>query len=46
MTVVLAKPLLYAHFNQKAEGLPLEDYKPGDKLIPFKVVGEYKGTDW
>ena len=45
MTVVLAKPLLYAHFNQKAEGLALEDYKKGDKLIPFKVVGEYKGTD-
>ena len=45
MTVVVAKPLLYAHFNKKAEGLALEDYKPGDKLIPFKVVGEYKGTD-
>ena len=45
MTVVLAKPLLYAHFNKKAEGLALEDYKPGDKLVPFKVVGEYKGTD-
>ena len=45
MTVVLAKPLLYAHFNKKAEELALEDYKPGDKLIPFKVVGEYKGTD-
>ena len=45
MTVVLAKDLLYAHFNKKAEGLALEDYKPGDKLIPFKVVGEYKGTD-
>ncbi len=45
MTVVLAKALLYTHFNQKAEGLPLEDYKPGDKLIPFKVVGEYKGPD-
>lgn len=45
MTVVLAKPLLYAHFNKKAEGMALEDYKPGDKLIPFKVVGEYKGTD-
>lgn len=25
--------------------MALEDYKPGDKLIPFKVVGEYKGTD-
>ena len=45
MTVVLAKPLLYMHFNKKAEELFLEDYKPGDKLIPFKVVGEYKGTD-
>lgn len=45
MTVVLAKALLYTHFNKKAEGLALEDYKPGDKLIPFKVVGEYKGSD-
>ena len=45
ITVVLAKPLLYAHFNKKAEGMALEDYKLGDKLIPFKVVGEYKGTD-
>ena len=45
ITVVLAKPLLYAHFNKKTEGMALEDYKPGDKLIPFKVVGEYKGTD-
>ena len=45
MTVVLAQALLYTHFNKKAEGLALEDYKPGDKLIPFKVVGEYKGPD-
>ena len=46
MTVVLAKALLYTHFNKKAEDLALEDYKPGDKLIPFKVVGEYKGPDF
>ena len=45
MTVVLAKDLLYAHFNKKAEDLALDDYKPGDKLVPFKVVAEYKGTD-
>ena len=45
ITVVLAKALLYTHFNQKAEGLSLEDYKPGDKLIPFKVIAEYKGCD-
>ena len=45
MTVVLAKALLYTHFNKKAEGIALEDYKSGDKLIPFKIVGEYKGPD-
>ena len=45
MTVVLAKALLNIHFNPKAADLALEDYKPGDKLVPFKVVGEYKGTD-
>ena len=45
ITVVLAKALLYTHFNKKAEDIALEDYKPGDKLIPFKIVGEYKGPD-
>ncbi len=45
MTVVLAKALLASHFNPKAAELALEDYKPGDKLIPYKVVGEYKGPD-
>ena len=44
-TVVLAKALLYAHFNRKAEGLALDAYKPGDKLVPFEVVGEYKGPE-
>ena len=45
ITVVLAKALLNAHFNPKAAELKLEDYKPGDKLVPFKVIAEYKGTD-
>ena len=44
-TVVLAKALLYAHFNRKAEGLALDAYKPGDKLVPFEVVGKYKGPE-
>lgn len=45
ITVVLAKALLNAHFSPKAAELKLEDYKPGDKLVPFKVIAEYKGTD-
>lgn len=45
ITVVLAKALLNTHFNPKAAELALEEYKPSDKLIPFKVIAEYKGTD-
>ncbi|WP_321426784.1 isoleucine--tRNA ligase [uncultured Bacteroides sp.] len=45
ITVVLAKDLVNAHFNPKAAELNLEDYKVGDKLVPFKVIAEYKGAD-
>ena len=45
ITVVLAKALVGAHFNPKAAGLPLEEYKQGDKLIPYKIIAEYKGSD-
>ena len=38
MTVVLAKNLLSAYFSEKNADLKLEDYKEGDKKIPFKVI--------
>ena len=44
-TYVLAKPLLGHLFNPKAAEMALEDYKPGDKLIPYQVIAECKGTD-
>ncbi len=45
ISVIVAKVLVRTLFNPKAEGLSLEDYKPGYKLIPWKVVAEYKGND-
>jgi isoleucyl-tRNA synthetase len=44
VTVVLAKDLVNAHFNAKNAELPFDDYKPGDKNIPFKVEGEFTGS--
>ncbi len=41
--VVLAKELMDSFFNPKNAEMELEDYQPGQKKIPFKVVGEYKG---
>ncbi len=45
ITAVVAEPLLYSIFNKKAEGIALEEYKAGDKLVPFEVVGKWKGTE-
>ncbi len=44
-TVILAKARMNAYLNPKAADLKLEDYKDGDKLIPFEVIGEFKGKD-
>ncbi len=38
MTVVLAKSLLGSYFSGKNAQLKLEDYKEGDKNIPFRVL--------
>ncbi|WP_297089260.1 isoleucine--tRNA ligase [uncultured Draconibacterium sp.] len=43
VTLILAKDLFPVYFNSKNAGLALEDYKPGDKKIPFKVLAEYTG---
>lgn len=43
--VVLAADLLSKHFNEKAKEIALSEYKPGDKLIPYKVLGKCKGSD-
>ena len=45
ITVVLAKALLATHFNPAGAELALDAYKQGDKVVPYKIVGEYKGAD-
>ncbi|HTJ48684.1 MAG TPA: class I tRNA ligase family protein, partial [Cyclobacteriaceae bacterium] len=45
VSVVLAKDLVGKYFSDKNKDLKLEDYKPGDKAIPFAVVQEFKGKD-
>lgn len=43
VTVILAKDLVGAYFSEKNAELNIEDYKEGDKHIPFKITGEYTG---
>ncbi|MFW5916220.1 MAG: isoleucine--tRNA ligase [Bacteroidota bacterium] len=43
ITVILAKELLNKYFPEKHANLKLEDYKPGDKEIPYKMISEFSG---
>lgn len=43
--VVLGKPLLNSFFPEKNSELSFEDYKKGDKDVPFKILGTCKGKD-
>ena len=43
ISVVLAKELVGKYFTEKSKDLKLDDYKPGDKAIPFSIVQEFAG---
>lgn len=43
--VILAKDRMPAYFSEKAKDLAFEDYKPGDKQVPYRIVSEYKGFE-
>jgi isoleucyl-tRNA synthetase len=44
VTLILAKDLFGKYFPEKNAGLNLDDYKPVDKDIPYKILAEFKGS--
>ncbi|MBR1447178.1 MAG: isoleucine--tRNA ligase [Prevotella sp.] len=45
ITVVLAEARVSAYFKEEGKDGDFDAYKAGDKVIPWKVVANYKGTD-
>ncbi|MBC8054773.1 MAG: isoleucine--tRNA ligase [Sphingobacteriaceae bacterium] len=45
VSVVLAKDLVSKHFKAEAQNASFQDYKAGDKLIPWEIAAEFKGAD-
>ena len=45
INVILAKARMESYFNPKAKELNIEDYQPGDKLIPYAIVDTFKGSE-
>ena len=45
ISAVLAKERFSAYFKAEGADMPLDEYKPGDKIVPYRVVGSYIGND-
>ncbi|MGZ5254668.1 MAG: isoleucine--tRNA ligase [Flavitalea sp.] len=44
VNVILAKDLVGKYFKPENENGSFEDFKEGDKLIPWKILSEFKGS--
>lgn len=44
-TVILSKDLVNKYFPEKNAELKFDEYKPGDKNIPFKIINECNGSE-
>ncbi len=45
ITIVMAKDLVANYMTAGGDALAMEDYKPGDKKIPYRVLGEMSGRE-
>ncbi len=45
ISVVLAKDLVLKYFKAEGEKTSFEEYKGGDKVIPWEITGAFKGKD-
>lgn len=43
--VVLAEALVGRYFSEKGKEALFEDFKPGDKVLPWRIEGTFKGAD-
>jgi isoleucyl-tRNA synthetase len=45
VTLILARDLLHSFFPENNQSIAIEGFQPGDKRIPYKVLGSYKGSE-
>lgn len=45
ISIVMAEALVGSYLNPAGAEKDLSDYKHGDKVIPYRIVGHYKGSD-
>ncbi len=45
ISAILAAELVDAYLKPEGEFADMNEYKPGDKVVPYRIVAQYKGSD-
>ena len=45
ISIVMAKDLVKSYLKAEGAELPMDEYKQGDKVVPYRIVANYMGSD-
>lgn len=45
LSLIMAEALVGSYFKAEGADAPLDSFTPGDKVVPYRIVGHYKGSD-
>ncbi len=45
ITVVMAEVLVSSYFKKEGSEAEMDSFKPGEKLLPYRIVGKWKGSE-
>lgn len=45
ISLIMAEALVNSYFKPEGAEADIDSFTPGDKVVPYRIVGHYKGTD-
>ena len=45
LSLIMAEALVGSYFKPEGAEAPMEEFTPGDKVVPYRIAGHYKGSD-
>ena len=45
LSLIMAEALVPSYFKAEGAEADIESFQPGDKVVPYRIVGHYKGSD-
>ena len=45
LSLIMAEALVPSYFKSEGAEADIDSFQPGDKVVPYRIVGHYKGSD-